>query len=152
MFRGVTEDGILLSSRGRLGWMGHWAAWASRRYPCLWQKGWNQMVLKVFSNPNHSGSMILRSLLLGAAWQQYYMDVKLEHGQRQLRSLLCCGRMQTHRWDYKLLRNGLNIEPAGNEGWWRDQGSSGCTFMLSKVSETNLHSFRPMPNPKVSSS
>ena len=38
----------------RPGWMGLWAAWSSRRCPCSLQGGWNEMVYKVPSNPNHS--------------------------------------------------------------------------------------------------
>jgi len=38
----------------RPGWMGLWATWSSGRCPCLKQGGWNQMILNVPSNPNHS--------------------------------------------------------------------------------------------------
>jgi len=38
----------------RPGWMGLGATWCSGRGPCPWQKGWNKMVFKVPSNPNHS--------------------------------------------------------------------------------------------------
>ena len=33
------------------GWMELWATWSSGRCPCSWQRGWNQMVLKIPSNP-----------------------------------------------------------------------------------------------------
>ena len=39
-------------------WMGPWATWSSARsggwWPCLCQGGWNLMILRVPSNPNHS--------------------------------------------------------------------------------------------------
>jgi len=38
----------------RPGWMGLWATWSSGRCPCWWQGGWNQMMFKIPSNPNHS--------------------------------------------------------------------------------------------------
>ena len=31
-----------------------WATWCSGRCPCSWQGGWNQVIFKVPSNPNHS--------------------------------------------------------------------------------------------------
>jgi len=40
------------------GWMGPWATWSSTRsggwWPCLWQGGWNLVILGVPSNPSHS--------------------------------------------------------------------------------------------------
>ena len=38
----------------RPGWMELWATWSSGSCPCSWQGGWNQMIFKVPSNPNHS--------------------------------------------------------------------------------------------------
>jgi len=38
----------------RPGWMGLRATWSSGKCPCSWQGGWNQMIFKVPSNPNHS--------------------------------------------------------------------------------------------------
>ena len=38
----------------RPGWMELWATRAGGRCPCWWQGGWNQMIFKVPSNPNHS--------------------------------------------------------------------------------------------------
>ena len=35
----------------RPGWMELWATWSSGRCPCSWQGCWNQMILKVPSNP-----------------------------------------------------------------------------------------------------
>jgi len=41
------------SVQGQVGW--RWiTAWSSGRCPCSWQGGWNQMIFKVLSNPNHS--------------------------------------------------------------------------------------------------
>ena len=40
-----------------------WATWSSGRCPCSWQGGWNQMIFKVPSNPNHS--MILWFYVFG---------------------------------------------------------------------------------------
>jgi len=34
--------------------MGLWTTRLSRRCPCPWQGGWNEMIFKVTSNPNHS--------------------------------------------------------------------------------------------------
>ena len=42
----------------RPGWMGPWATWSSTKsgawWPCLWQGGWNLMILGVPSNSSHS--------------------------------------------------------------------------------------------------
>jgi len=38
----------------RPGWMELWAPWCGGRCPCWWQGGWNQMIFKVPSNPDHS--------------------------------------------------------------------------------------------------
>jgi len=38
----------------RPGWTGLWASWSSRRCACPWQRGWNSMIFKGPSNPNHS--------------------------------------------------------------------------------------------------
>ena len=35
-------------------WLLLWAPWSGGRCPCWWQGGWNQMIFKVSSNPNHS--------------------------------------------------------------------------------------------------
>lgn len=48
----------------RPGWMGLWATWSGGRRPCPWQRGWNQVIFKVPSSPNHS--LILRFCEKGA--------------------------------------------------------------------------------------
>jgi len=43
-----------------------WGGWSSCWCPCSWQGGWNQMIFKVPSNPNHS--MILSAEMGTGGW------------------------------------------------------------------------------------
>ena len=58
----------------RPGWMELWATWSSGRCPCSWQGGWNQMIFKVPSNPNHS--ILWQGRTLGC-WEYLGEPIKL---------------------------------------------------------------------------
>ena len=63
----------------RPSWMGPWATWSSIKcggwWPCLWQRGWNSMILWVPSNPSHSMIHPIHS-----NWKSLWYGHKLGHG------------------------------------------------------------------------
>ena len=62
----------------RSGWTGLWATWSTGNCPCPWQGGWNLMIYKVPSNPNHS--MILRFSAAAILLQNHWSSVSAGGG------------------------------------------------------------------------
>ena len=56
--------------RSRPGWMELWETWSSGRCPCSWQRGWNQMIFKIPSNPNHSMTLWFYDFI----WLQWVLN------------------------------------------------------------------------------
>lgn len=59
------------------GWMQFWATWSSGSIPVPRQEGWNETVLKVCSNPNHSVTVWSNRWLL-RRWNQVFSQVKTQ--------------------------------------------------------------------------
>lgn len=86
-----------------------WATWDRGRSPCPGQRGWNEMVLKVSPNPNHSNSKCRGWLLLFF----YETAVPVDWGENSPQRGSGCGISCAF-----ILQQGANPEVSLVEQWW----------------------------------